>query len=361
MSQAVPGLAALLPLKLSGRHYADNLGRMDILLSSLLHFGGPGLLDAFLVVTPADEVPVVRRYLDGWPEFEVSVIVEEDHFPAFRRYRRPWQVRPWQRQQIIKLAAPDLTTAPFVLTLDPDVVAVQGSLATSCCPEGARSLNRSPALRTLVVAGVGRCSPRRGGADRSWDRRHPCAAVPRRPPEPPSTDRSGLRPPLDGHPPDDLRRLDRVHPLPPGGPAGRDAGRPPRVGRSHGSPAHLQVRPERSVWSRHEASADAVARLFEKGDPGLFAVIQSNAGMPAADVAAVVATAIPLRRSRTEDHPAGDRHTRTRRPAGAFGRPDPVRRADPDSEPASGEPALRHPSWGAPPGQPAAHPLRTVS
>ena len=107
MTQTAPGLAALLPLKLSGRHYADNLGRLDVLLSSLLHFGEPGLLDAFLVVTPADEVRVVRRHLDGWPEFDMTVVVEEEHFPAFRRYRRPWQVRPWQRQQIIKLAAPD--------------------------------------------------------------------------------------------------------------------------------------------------------------------------------------------------------------------------------------------------------------
>ena len=144
MIQTAPGLAALLPLKLSGRHYADNLGRLDVLLSSLLHFGEPGLLDAFLVVTPADEVRVVRRHLNGWPEFDMSVVVEEEHFPAFRRYQRPWQVRPWQRQQIIKLAAPNLTTAPFVLTLDPDVLAVQKLSRDLLLPGGRALLEPEP-------------------------------------------------------------------------------------------------------------------------------------------------------------------------------------------------------------------------
>lgn len=304
MSQAVPGLAALLPLKLSGRHYADNLGRMDILLSSLLHFGGPGLLDAFLVVTPADEVPVVRRYLDGWPEFEVSVIVEEDHFPAFRRYRRPWQVRPWQRQQIIKLAAPDLTTAPFVLTLDPDVVAVQRVTRDLLLPRGRALLEPEPR-----------------SAHPSWwrasaDVLHVAAE--------PTAPGIGVTPALLSR--DVLQSLHRRIEAVSARPwmdtllttyadwteytlyllEARRAGMLDDLHEwagSHGSPAHLQVRPELSVWSRHDASADAVARLFQKGDPGLFAVIQSNAGMPAADVAAVVATAIPLRRSRTEDHP----------------------------------------------------------
>jgi hypothetical protein len=68
------------------------------------------------------------------------VIVEDEHFAAFHRYTRPWQIRPWQRQQIIKLNAPALTAAPFVLTLDPDVVA------------------RRPMTRELLVSGAARSS-----------------------------------------------------------------------------------------------------------------------------------------------------------------------------------------------------------
>ena len=56
-------LSALLPLKVSGRHYGDNLARLDLLFSSLTHYGAPGLLDELLVVARADEVDVVGRHL----------------------------------------------------------------------------------------------------------------------------------------------------------------------------------------------------------------------------------------------------------------------------------------------------------
>lgn len=79
------------------------------------------------------------------------MIVEDEHFPAFRRFTRPWQIRPWQRQQIIKLDAPALTPARFVLTLDPDVVA------------------RRPITRDLLLPG-GRASlePEARGVHRAW-------------------------------------------------------------------------------------------------------------------------------------------------------------------------------------------------
>ena len=67
----------------------------------------------------------IGRHLARWSELPLQVVVEEEHFPAFRRFSRPWQIRPWQRQQIIKLNAPALTSSPFVLTLDPDVIAVK--------------------------------------------------------------------------------------------------------------------------------------------------------------------------------------------------------------------------------------------
>jgi hypothetical protein len=77
------------------------------------------------VVARAEEADLVSPHLVRWPELPLRIIWEEEHFPAFRRFTRPWQIRPWQRQQIIKLNAPAFTTAPFVLTLDPDVIAVK--------------------------------------------------------------------------------------------------------------------------------------------------------------------------------------------------------------------------------------------
>src|SRR5215217_2177538 len=92
-------LSALLPLKVSGRHYGENLARLDLLFSSLVHFA-PGLLDELLVVVRGDETDQIGSYLDRWPDLPIRMVVEDDHFPAFRRYNRPWQVRPWQRQQV---------------------------------------------------------------------------------------------------------------------------------------------------------------------------------------------------------------------------------------------------------------------
>src|SRR4029079_17700197 len=66
------------------------------------------------------------RFCAPWCwRLQVRTVVEADHFPAFRRYTKPWQVRPWQRQQIIKLNAPAVTDAPVVLVLDPDGMAVK--------------------------------------------------------------------------------------------------------------------------------------------------------------------------------------------------------------------------------------------
>src|SRR4029077_13341899 len=108
------------PLKISGRHYGENLARLDLLFSSLAHHARPGCLDELLIVVRADELEVIRRHLSHWSDLPLRIVVEDEHFPIFRRFTRPWQVRPWQRQQIIKMNAPALTSSPFVLTLDPD-------------------------------------------------------------------------------------------------------------------------------------------------------------------------------------------------------------------------------------------------
>src|SRR4051812_30168884 len=125
MGPSSTSLAALLPLKVSGRHYGDNLARVDLLFSSLAHFSAPGLFDEIVVVVRVDEAEVIRRHISQWPELPLRIVLEDEHFPAFRRFTRPWQIRPWQRQQIIKLNAPAFTDADFVLTLDPDVMAVK--------------------------------------------------------------------------------------------------------------------------------------------------------------------------------------------------------------------------------------------
>ncbi len=117
-----PSIAALLPLKVTGRHYGENLARLDLLFSSLLFYAGQDFLDEIIIVTPEDEVRLVNSYVANWPELPIRTVSERGHFNAFERYNKPWQIRPWQRQQIIKLSAPLFTTADYILTLDPDVL-----------------------------------------------------------------------------------------------------------------------------------------------------------------------------------------------------------------------------------------------
>jgi hypothetical protein len=303
-----PSLSALLPLKVSGRHYGDNLARLDLLFSSLMHFA-PGLLDELLVVVRADEAEFIGRHLAHWPELPLRMIVEDEHFPSFRRFTRPWQIRPWQRQQIIKLNAPAFTSAPFVLTLDPDVLA------------------RRPITRELLVPrGRALLEPEARAVHRGWWRASADLL---------EVDPGLARPGMNVTPAvlstavlSELHeRLETV------------GDRPwmevlltsycdwteyslyllaaERVGlveRHHVwahdpmAPTHLQVDPAVSIWDAAEASRANVERIFTADDPGLFAVVQSNTSLPISELVGGTAHHLPVRSIPADPLPAtGDR------------------------------------------------------
>jgi hypothetical protein len=296
-SQHTP-LSALLPLKVSGRHYRDNLTRVDLLFSSLLHFGGPGLLDELLVVARADEAELIAGHLSHWPELPLRIVIEDDHFPVFQRFTRPWQVRPWQRQQIIKLNASAFTSAPFVLMLDPDVLAVK------------------PLTHDMVISG-GRAilEPEARRVHRQWwlDSAALLGVEP-------GLDRQGINVTPEVLSTAVLERLHRqledvngrgwmetlltsycdwteytLYLL-----AAEHAG---LLERYHiwaddpEAPAHLQVAPTVSVWDAVRASRETVERLFNADDPGLFAIVQGaiNSGVTASDIAAVLSKQLEVR------------------------------------------------------------------
>ncbi|HET9120352.1 MAG TPA: DUF6492 family protein [Solirubrobacterales bacterium] len=290
------GLSALLPLKISGRHYGDNLARLDILFSSLEHHAASGLLDELLIVARADELDVIDRHLSRWPGFPLRLVVEDEHFPAFRRFTRPWQIRPWQRQQIIKLNSPALTSSPFVLTLDPDVIAVKTIARETLLPDG----------RALL-------EPEARSVHRQWWRD--------------SADLLGVDPGLE-RPGINVtpallstavltevqRRLEAV-----GGRPWMEilltsycdwteytlyllaAERAAILERYHlwaddpEAPAHVHTHPECSIWDSATASREQLERLFTSEDPGLFAVVQSNSGLPPGEVAAVAGNHFAVR------------------------------------------------------------------
>jgi hypothetical protein len=293
-SKAKP-LSALLPLKVSGRHYGDNLARLDLLFSSLMHFA-PGLVDDLLVVVRADEADFIGRHLAQWADLPIGMIVEDEHFPAFRRFTRPWQIRPWQRQQIIKLNAPAFTEAPFVLTLDPDV------------------LVRRPITRQLLMPdGRAILEPEARGVHPGWWRASADLL---------ELDPGFERPGMNVTPAllstavlSELQeRLEAVGDRP-----WMEilltsycdwteyslyllaAERAGLVERHHVwaddpmTPVHLHVDPAVSIWDATRASRANVRRLFTADDPGVFAVVQSGTGLPASEVAAAAADSLPVR------------------------------------------------------------------
>ena len=314
-------LSALLPLKVSGRHYGENLERLDLLFSSLVHHGAPGLLDELIVVARADELDLIGRHLASWPELPLRILVEDEHFPAFRRFNRPWQIRPWQRQQIIKLNAPALTTSQFVLTLDPDVVAVKPVTRDLLLPHGRALLE--PEARSVHP--------------RWWRDSADLLDVD------PGLERPGmnvtpalLSTALLG---ELQRRLEAV-----GGRPWMEilltsycdwteytlyllaAEQAAEVEHHHmwaddpEAPAHLHADPAISIWDAAAASRASVERLFASDAPGLFAVIQSSAGLEASQVAAVASKHFPVRSVQTESSPAPGAPSRLRERLGVGSR-----------------------------------------
>jgi hypothetical protein len=290
-------LSGLLPVKVSGRHYGENLARLDLLFSSLLHFA-PTLLDELLVVARYDELDQIGPYLDQWPELPIRLIVEDEYFAAFRRYSRPWQVRPWQRQQVIKLNAPAMTDAAFVLTLDPDVLALKPITRELLLPGDRALLEPEP---RLVHARWWRDSADLLDVEPGLHRRGINVT--------PAVISTAILGELQ-------QRLETVGRRP-----WMDilltsycdwteytlyllaAERASLVDRHHlwadepGAPAHLHADPALSIWGGAEASGAEVDRLFRAQDPGLFAVVQSSSGLTATEVASAVAEHFPVRRT----------------------------------------------------------------
>ena len=93
-------LTAIMALKVKGRHYPDNIGRCDILFSSLRHFGLNALFDEFLIVVPGDEEQHIRRYAKAWSDFPIRWVVEDEYLTLFKKFSSFHQVRPWHRQHL---------------------------------------------------------------------------------------------------------------------------------------------------------------------------------------------------------------------------------------------------------------------
>lgn len=140
-------ISAVLPLKMSGRHYADNVARCDILFSSLRAFTTPDVFDRILIVVPHDEVDAARRYAKAWQDFPVEIVDESIPFKVFADYSARHQIRNWHRQQIIKLCASELIQTEYFLVFDPDVFATRPFTIDTLIPGGKALTHFEPRSR----------------------------------------------------------------------------------------------------------------------------------------------------------------------------------------------------------------------
>ncbi len=137
----VARLAAVLPLKTFGRHYLSNLARCDILFASLRTYAAPGLFSTILVVVPSRELKRVEKSLSCWSDLPLTIVAEDEFLPVFHQYRR---TSGWFRQQLIKLYAANVIDTEFYLTLDPDVILCKPLSAEQILIDGKAILEPEP-------------------------------------------------------------------------------------------------------------------------------------------------------------------------------------------------------------------------
>ena len=109
---------AMLPLKISGSHYDENLARLALLLDSFATFlDMPEPLSIHLVCV-GREMAGIRASLPETAGVSLVFVNEDELIPGIAAHR----AIGWYKQQTLKLAFVATCPAPFCLTLDPDVL-----------------------------------------------------------------------------------------------------------------------------------------------------------------------------------------------------------------------------------------------
>ena len=117
MSDTAP-LVGMLPLKIAGAHYDENIERLRLLLDSFERFlDFPSPLRVFAICVPT-EMARVRDAFARYERVALELVSEEDVVPGIGAHR----AIGWYKQQVLKLAFARLAPAPFYLSLDPDIL-----------------------------------------------------------------------------------------------------------------------------------------------------------------------------------------------------------------------------------------------
>jgi hypothetical protein len=132
LSFEAPAFEAMVPLKVSGTHYDENLDRLRLLLDSFAVFLRlPQPLRIHAVCVP-EEMPRIASALGATPSVEMVFHSEEALVPGIGAHR----AIGWYKQQALKLAFGRICPAPFFLTLDPDVLLCRELYGTDLVRDG---------------------------------------------------------------------------------------------------------------------------------------------------------------------------------------------------------------------------------
>jgi Family of unknown function (DUF6492) len=118
-------ISAIMALKIKGRHYPHNIGRCDILFQSLRQYMDQDLISEFLIIIPAEEEDEIRHHAENWNHLPIKLIREDKYLEKFKEFSKWYEVRPWHRQQIIKLFCAELVANEYFIVFDPDMFATR--------------------------------------------------------------------------------------------------------------------------------------------------------------------------------------------------------------------------------------------
>ena len=118
-------ISAIMALKIKGRHYPHNVGRCDILFESLRRFMDKDLISEFIIIVPPEEAEEIANHAREWSDFPIRLVSEDKYLEKFKEFNKWYEVRPWHRQQIIKLFCAELVENDFFIVFDPDMFATQ--------------------------------------------------------------------------------------------------------------------------------------------------------------------------------------------------------------------------------------------
>ena len=115
-------ISFFLPFKQKGAHYGDNDARLVTLLRTLKNCFGDLAESKFIICSHPDDLTAAINVGTAFPGIPLDIIDENELIDGITENKA---LRPWQKQQALKLSSFKRCTSEFVFFLDPDILFVE--------------------------------------------------------------------------------------------------------------------------------------------------------------------------------------------------------------------------------------------